>query len=158
MIAMVNHINQSNLLNHGSDNIMSISSRRGLTVASLYLKLISVKTPLDEIILRHPLESLRIVRGNPFKSVQSVSSAFLSKWHGFLTINFILHPKNNVMDKMEIKGKWNEWKGKLKQQYADLTEDDLKYEEGKDEELWGRLQQKTGKVKDDLVKWLKGLG
>jgi len=61
------------------------------------------------------------------------------------------------MDKMEIKGKWNEWKGKLKQSYADLTDDDLKYEEGKDDELWGRLQQKTGKAKDDLVKWLKDL-
>ena len=62
------------------------------------------------------------------------------------------------MDKMEIKGKWNEWKGKLKQQYADLTDDDLTYDEGKDDEFWGRLQQKTGKAKDDLVKWLKGLG
>ena len=62
------------------------------------------------------------------------------------------------MDKMEIKGKWNEWKGKLKQQYADLTDDDLKYEEGKDEEMWGRIQKKTGKAKDDLIKWLKKLG
>ncbi|MFT3678734.1 MAG: CsbD family protein [Ferruginibacter sp.] len=62
------------------------------------------------------------------------------------------------MDKMEIKGKWNEWKGKLKQKYAELTDDDLQYEEGKDDELWGRIQQKTGQVKDDLVKWLKDLG
>ncbi len=62
------------------------------------------------------------------------------------------------MDKMEIKGKWNEWKGKLKQQYAQLTDDDLKYEEGKEDELWGRIQQKTGKIKDDIVKWLKGVG
>jgi uncharacterized protein YjbJ (UPF0337 family) len=63
-----------------------------------------------------------------------------------------------VMDKMEVKGKWNEWKGKLKQQYAQLTDDDLKYEEGKDEELWGRIQNKTGKTKDELVKWLKSIG
>ncbi|HEV8282794.1 MAG TPA: CsbD family protein [Chitinophagaceae bacterium] len=62
------------------------------------------------------------------------------------------------MDKMEIKGNWNEWKGKLKQQYGQLTDDDLKYEEGKDDELWGKIQKKTGKTKDDLVKWLKGLG
>ncbi len=62
------------------------------------------------------------------------------------------------MDKLEIKGQWNVWKGKLKQQYAELTDDDLKYEEGKDDELWGRIQKKTGKVKDDLVKWLKGIG
>ena len=62
------------------------------------------------------------------------------------------------MDKLELKGKWNEYKGKLKQKYANLTDDDLKYEEGKDDELWGRLQKKTGEAKDSLVKWLKGLG
>lgn len=62
------------------------------------------------------------------------------------------------MDKMEIKGQWNEWKGKLKQKYAELTDDDLKYEEGKEDELWGRIQKKTGQVKDDVVKWLKDLG
>lgn len=62
------------------------------------------------------------------------------------------------MDKLEIKGNWNKLKGKVKQAYGDLTDDDLKYEEGKDDELLGRLQQKTGKTKDDLVKWLKSLG
>ena len=62
------------------------------------------------------------------------------------------------MDKMEIKGKWNEWKGKLKQRHAELTDDDLRYEEGKEDELWGRLQKKTGETKDDLIKWLRGLG
>ena len=62
------------------------------------------------------------------------------------------------MDKLELKGKWNVWKGKVKQTYADLTDDDLKYEEGKEDELLGRLQEKTGKSKDDLVKWLKSLG
>ena len=62
------------------------------------------------------------------------------------------------MDKMEIKGKWNEWKGKLKQEYGQLTDDDLRYEEGREDETWGRLQQKTGKTKDDLIKWLRGIG
>jgi uncharacterized protein YjbJ (UPF0337 family) len=62
------------------------------------------------------------------------------------------------MDKLEIKGNWNKMKGKVKQAYADLTDDDLKYEEGKDDELLGRLQTKTGKSKDELVKWLKSLG
>ncbi len=62
------------------------------------------------------------------------------------------------MDKMEVKGNWNEWKGKLKQEYGDLTDDDLAYEDGKDDEWWGKIQQKTGKAKDDLVQWLKGLG
>lgn len=61
------------------------------------------------------------------------------------------------MDKLELKGKWNEIKGKVKQAYADLTDDDLKHEEGKDEELYGRLQQKTGKTRDELVDWIKSL-
>ena len=62
------------------------------------------------------------------------------------------------MDKMEVKGNWNEWKGKLKQKYADLTDDDLKYEEGKDEEFFGRMQTKLGKTKDEVVSWIRGLG
>ena len=61
------------------------------------------------------------------------------------------------MDKLELKGKWNEMKGKVKAAYAELTDDDLKHEEGKDEELLGRLQQKTGKGRDDLIKWLRSL-
>ena len=61
------------------------------------------------------------------------------------------------MDKLELKGKWNELKGKVKAAYADLTDDDLKYEEGKDEELLGKIQQKTGKGRDELVKWIKSL-
>ncbi|MBS1623794.1 MAG: CsbD family protein [Bacteroidetes bacterium] len=61
------------------------------------------------------------------------------------------------MDKLEIKGKWNEVKGKIKQAYADLSEDDLKYEEGQDEMLIGKLQQKTGKKREELVKWINSL-
>ena len=51
---------------------------------------------------------------------------------------------------LQLKGRWNELKGKIKEKYANLTDDDLKYEEGKDDQLWGRLQQKTGKTIDDL--------
>lgn len=54
------------------------------------------------------------------------------------------------MDNLRIKGNWNEIKGKLKQEYADLTDDDLTYAEGKEDELLGRLQKKTGKSKDEL--------
>ncbi len=61
------------------------------------------------------------------------------------------------MDNLELKGNWTEMKGKVKQQYADLTDDDLKYDEGKDEELLGRLQQKLGKGRDEVVNWLKSL-
>ena len=61
------------------------------------------------------------------------------------------------MDKLEVKGPWNEVKGKIKQAYANLTDDDLEYEEGKDDELLGKLQQKVGKGRDELVKWIKSL-
>lgn len=62
------------------------------------------------------------------------------------------------MDKMEIKGNWNELKGKVKQAHGDLTDDDLKWEEGKDDEFFGRMQQKIGKSKDEFVSWVRSLG
>ncbi|RYD52757.1 MAG: CsbD family protein [Sphingobacteriales bacterium] len=62
------------------------------------------------------------------------------------------------MDKLELKGSWNETKGKMKQAYADLTDDDLVREEGKDDEFFGRLQQKLGKTKDEIVDWIRSLG
>jgi uncharacterized protein YjbJ (UPF0337 family) len=62
------------------------------------------------------------------------------------------------MDKLELKGKWNEMKGKVKQAHGDLTDNDLRYEEGKDDELIGRLQQKLGKSREDIITWLKSLG
>ena len=61
------------------------------------------------------------------------------------------------MDKLELKGGWNELKGKIKQAYGDLTDDDLKYEEGKDDETLGRIQKKTGKTREELVKWINSL-
>lgn len=61
------------------------------------------------------------------------------------------------MNKLELKGQWNQIKGKIKQQYADLTDDDLKYEEGKEDELYGRLQEKTGKTKDEIEEWINDL-
>jgi uncharacterized protein YjbJ (UPF0337 family) len=63
-----------------------------------------------------------------------------------------------MVDKLELKGNWNEIKGKAKQSYANLTDDDLMYEEGKDDELLGRLQKKTGKTREEVVGWLKSLG
>lgn len=61
------------------------------------------------------------------------------------------------MDKLAWQGRWNEIKGKVKQAYGDLTDDDLTYVEGKDDELLGKLQQKTGKGRDELVDWIKSL-
>jgi uncharacterized protein YjbJ (UPF0337 family) len=61
------------------------------------------------------------------------------------------------MDKLEIKGNWNEMKGKLKQKYANLTDDDLKFSEGKTDELLGKLQKKTGKSRQELIKEIESL-
>lgn len=61
------------------------------------------------------------------------------------------------MDKLTFKGRWNEWKGKLKQANASLTDNDLKYEEGKDDELIGRIQQRIGKSREETIDWLKSL-
>lgn len=61
------------------------------------------------------------------------------------------------MDRLELKGKWNELKGKAKQAYGDLNDDDLAYEEGKEDELYGRLQSKTGKTRDEVIDWLRSL-
>ena len=62
------------------------------------------------------------------------------------------------MDKLTLKGNWNELKGKMKQANAELTDDDLQYEEGKDDEFLGRMQQKLGKTKDEVVDWIRSLG
>jgi uncharacterized protein YjbJ (UPF0337 family) len=61
------------------------------------------------------------------------------------------------MAKLETKGNWNEVKGKAKQQYAVLTDDDLKYQEGKEDEMLGKVQKKLGKTRDEVVDWLKSL-
>jgi len=55
-----------------------------------------------------------------------------------------------AMTTLGFKGSWNEVKGKLKQKYGQLTDDDLTFAEGKEDELLGRLQQKLGKSKEDL--------
>jgi uncharacterized protein YjbJ (UPF0337 family) len=54
------------------------------------------------------------------------------------------------MVKLKVRGDWNIAKGKLKQLYANLTDDDLVFVKGKEEELIGRLQQKLGKTKQDI--------
>ena len=59
--------------------------------------------------------------------------------------------------KQKLNGNWNELKGKAKQQYADLTDDDLLYAEGKEDELLGRLQKKIGKSKDEVKDWIDKL-
>lgn len=61
------------------------------------------------------------------------------------------------MNTTEVKGNWNEQKGKLKQQFATLTDNDLMFAEGKKDEMMGRLQIKLGKTKEELHKIIAGL-
>lgn len=52
------------------------------------------------------------------------------------------------------KGRWNQLKGRVKQEWAEVTDDDLLLIEGKEDELLGRLQEKTGKTKEELSLWI----
>ena len=61
------------------------------------------------------------------------------------------------MTKLQFKGSWNETEGKLKQKYGQLTDDDLAFAEGKDDELLGRLQKKLGKSKEEIRKVIENL-
>jgi len=61
------------------------------------------------------------------------------------------------MNTTELKGNWDEQKGKLKQKFADLTDNDLLFAEGKKEEMLGRLQIKLGKSKEELHKIIQAL-
>ena len=54
------------------------------------------------------------------------------------------------MNKLELKGDWNITKGKLKQKWADLTDDDLTYADGQADELVGRIQKRTGQTREEV--------
>ena len=61
------------------------------------------------------------------------------------------------MTKLNLKGNWNETKGKLKQKFGQLTDDDLVFSEGKDDELLGRLQKRLGKTKENIRELIETL-
>ena len=65
---------------------------------------------------------------------------------------------NNVGDNTELqaRGNWNQLKGSAKQKWANLTDDDLTYNEGKQDEWLGRLQEKTGETVDSIKNWFNG--
>ncbi|MGD9557401.1 MAG: CsbD family protein [Mangrovibacterium sp.] len=57
----------------------------------------------------------------------------------------------------KMKGNWNIIKGKLKQQYGELTDDDLTYVDGQEDELLGRIQKKTGRTKEEIKEFIDTL-
>lgn len=54
----------------------------------------------------------------------------------------------------KIKGNWNVMKGKLKEEYAELTDNDLMFEDGQEDQLLGIIQKKTGKTKEQIKDWI----
>jgi uncharacterized protein YjbJ (UPF0337 family) len=65
--------------------------------------------------------------------------------------------KTTTMNTTEVKGNWNEQKGKLKKKFANLTDNDLMFAEGKKDEMLGKLQIKLGKTKEELHKLIAAL-
>ncbi len=65
--------------------------------------------------------------------------------------------KNIIMNNKTVEGNWNEQKGKLKKAFAVLTDNDLMFEEGKKDEMLGRIQIKLGKTKDEFDKFMASL-
>jgi uncharacterized protein YjbJ (UPF0337 family) len=59
------------------------------------------------------------------------------------------------MNKLTMKGDWNVIKGKLKQRFASLTDNDLQYAEGQEDELVGRIQKRTGESKEEVERILR---
>jgi len=62
------------------------------------------------------------------------------------------------MNKLELKGDWNIVKGKLKQKFAKLSDNDLTYTEGQEDELIGRIQKRTGQTKAAVEQALRDAG
>lgn len=60
--------------------------------------------------------------------------------------------KLNIMNKEQLEGKWKQVKGEFKQKYGNVTDDDTTFAEGKFDEMLGRLQEKTGKRKEEIRK------
>jgi uncharacterized protein YjbJ (UPF0337 family) len=81
----------------------------------------------------------------------------LSGIKAFTFVKIISLLKSKKMNTTEVKGSWIEQKGKLKQKFATLTDNDLLFEEGKKEEMLGKLQIKLGKTKEQLHEILETL-
>jgi uncharacterized protein YjbJ (UPF0337 family) len=64
----------------------------------------------------------------------------------------------NMVTKLKLKGNWNIVKGKLRQKWAQLNEDDLLYVEGREEELVGRIQKRTGANRADVEQVFRDCG
>jgi uncharacterized protein YjbJ (UPF0337 family) len=89
---------------------------------------------------------------NPRLIVSALRTLLPSGWRRIKTKN---KKSNNIMTTLEVKGDWNITKGKLKQKWAKLTDSDLQYVEGKQDELVGRIQKRTGETREAVEKMIK---
>lgn len=62
-----------------------------------------------------------------------------------------------IMEDLQVKGNWKQIKGKLKEKYGELTDDDLSYAEGQEDQLIGRLQKRLGKSKEEVKKIIRNI-
>ena len=81
----------------------------------------------------------------------------LSGGNNFTFVPPVTGFKTQKMNTTEVKGNWNEQKGKLKKKFGYLTDNDLMFEEGKKDEMLGKLQIKLGKTKEELLKVIASL-
>jgi uncharacterized protein YjbJ (UPF0337 family) len=65
--------------------------------------------------------------------------------------------KELTMDTLRIKGNWNQIKNKIKQKFPDLTDDDLTFVEGRENELLGKIQRRTGRSRDEVVNYINSI-
>jgi len=79
------------------------------------------------------------------------------KMYHLCEVILLSQQKKMIMNTTELKGTWEEQKGKLKQKFATLTDNDLLFTQGKKEEMLGRLQVKLGKTKEELHKIISSL-
>ncbi|MGN5953100.1 CsbD family protein [Sphingobacterium lactis] len=61
------------------------------------------------------------------------------------------------MESLDFKGRWDIIKGRIKEEHPDLTDEDLTYEEGKEEDVYGRFQQRFGKSREEIQDWFNKL-
>ena len=76
---------------------------------------------------------------------------FLNNFKAENSNNYSNNLKFKIMNTDQLEGKWNEIKGKFKQKYGKLTDDDISFTEGKFDEMLGKVQNKIGKKKEDIL-------
>ena len=103
---------------------------------------------------------MEFIRVKGVNNVTISGNCVNKKWNKTITFvkwKLIHYLINKNMNSTELKGNWEEQKGRLKQKFAALTDNDLMFADGKKEEMFGRLQIKLSKSKEELRKILSNI-